>query len=48
MIRFVMICDSRDQMARDIEYLNGHVNAFDSNGNDMVVKMDPRRVYGIE
>lgn len=47
MIRFVMVCDSRDQMARDIGYLNEHITVLDDAGNDMVIKMLPERVFGI-
>lgn len=45
MIRFVMECDSRDQMSRDIDFLNKSVNVFDAEGRDMVVKMSPSRVF---
>ena len=46
MIRFVMICDSRDRMAEDIAYLNEHITALDENGSNMVIKMLPERLYG--
>ena len=44
MIRFVMVCDSREQMARDVAYLNAHVQVLDDQGENMVLKMDPERV----
>lgn len=46
MIRFVMICDSREQMAKDIEYLNQHITVLNDNGEDMVIKMIPERLFG--
>lgn len=46
MIRFVMICDSREQMEHDIAYLNDHITVLDTEGNNMVIKMEPKRVYG--
>ncbi len=46
MIRFVMLCENREQMERDIRYLNEHISVLDTDGNDMVIKMDPLRVYG--
>lgn len=46
MIRFVMECGNRDMMARDIAYLNDAVCALDDKGQNMVIRMDPLRVYG--
>ncbi|MCM1132931.1 MAG: ATP-grasp domain-containing protein [Ruminococcus flavefaciens] len=48
MIRFVMICESREQMAKDIEYLNSHITVLNDKGEDMVLKMNPSRVFGTE
>lgn len=48
MIRFVMESDSRESMARDIAFLNEHIDVRDVNGNDMVIKMDPERLFGLE
>lgn len=48
MIRFVMLCDSRQSMERDIAYINDHVFVNDVNGNNMVIKMVPERVYGLD
>lgn len=39
MIRFVMICESREQMARDVEYLNTHITVLNDKGDDMVIKL---------
>ena len=48
MIRFVMICNSREQMARDIEYLNNHITVLDVNGKNMVKKLEPQRIFDIK
>jgi biotin carboxylase len=48
MIRFVMICDSREQMARDVEYLNSHVTVLDESGENMVIKLKPEKVLGAD
>lgn len=45
MIRFVMVCDSRKQMAEDIEYLNKHITVLNDKGENMVVKMEPERLF---
>lgn len=48
MIRFVMICDSREQMAEDVGYLNTHITVLDDKGEDMVIKLEPERIlHGI-
>ena len=44
MIRFVMVCDSREQMARDVEYLNDHITVLNDQGEDMVIKISPDRI----
>lgn len=44
MIRFVMICDDRNQMYRDVKYLNEHITVMNDKGEDMVVKLDPERI----
>lgn len=48
MMRFVLICKSRKQMSEDINYLNKTIDVKDSNGVNLVVKMDPLRVFGID
>lgn len=45
MIRFVMICDSRKRMAEDIAYLNEHITVLDDKGENMVIKMEPGRIF---
>lgn len=45
MIRFVMICDTREKMAEDIAYLNKHITVLNDKGENMVIKMEPERVF---
>lgn len=47
MIRFVMACENREEMARDIERLNSLISVRDIDGEDMVIKMEPKRVFGV-
>lgn len=47
MIRFVMVCDNREQMKTDIKYLNEHITVLDTNGENLVVKMQPDRVFDV-
>lgn len=44
MIRFVMICDSREQMAKNVKYLNENITVVDDKGENMVIKIDPERI----
>lgn len=46
MVRFVMICDSRKQMAEDIKYLNRHISVQNDKGEDMVIKMNTELMFG--
>lgn len=46
MVRFVMICDSREQMAEDIAYLNENITILNDKGENMVIKMEPERLFG--
>ncbi len=46
-MRFVMICDSREDMINDIEYLNKHIDVFDNSGKSLLIKMDPERIRGL-
>ena len=41
MIRFVMICDNKDQMKRDIKYLNDNITVLNDKGENMAVRFDP-------
>lgn len=47
MIRFVMICENRNQMSKDIAYLNDNIKVLDKDGQNMVLKINPKRVYDI-
>lgn len=41
MIRFVMICDNKKQMKKDIQYLNDNITVLNDIGENMVVRFDP-------
>ena len=43
-----MICESREQMAEDIRYLNEHVVVNDNQGKPMTVRMKPERVFDVK
>ena len=45
MLRFVMVCGSREQMAEDIRQLNAGIRVLDAQGSDMIVKFDPQRLF---
>lgn len=47
LIRFVMECDDREQMAKDIDFLNSSVHVKDEGGQNMVLKMAPERLFGL-
>lgn len=44
MIRFVMICDSREQMMKDVAYLNENISVLNDKGENMVIKLEPARI----
>lgn len=48
MIRFVMICNERKEMIKDIQYLNDNINVLDVEGKNMVIKLNPERILDIE
>lgn len=48
LVRFVMVCESREQMARDVDYLNASVQVNNTEGNDMTIKMTPERLFGLD
>lgn len=48
MIRFIMICDNRERMAKDIDFLNKNIIVRDENGKEMTVKLNPQRVFGVK
>lgn len=44
-IRFVLICDSKAQLLRDVEYINNSVKVLDTDGNDMCLTFNARTFY---
>lgn len=48
MIRFILVCDNREEMEKDICTINNNVQVFDEHGCNMVLKMDAQRIWGIE
>lgn len=48
LVRFVLICESRKRMAEVIAQINSMVKVSDAKGEDMVLRMDPNRVFGCE
>jgi|GEM_PF-1366635 len=45
LLRFVMICESREQMARDIRYINERVSVLNEQGEDMCLRFDPDQLF---
>ncbi len=45
MIRFVMLCDNRNKMAESIAVLNENISVLNTNGENMVIKFDPKRLF---
>lgn len=39
-LRFVLVCDTKEQMIRDVETINNSVQVFDDKGNDLCYKFD--------
>lgn len=39
-------CDSREQLAEDVERLNENIVVKDDMGENMVIKFDPKRLFG--
>ena len=44
-IRFVLICDSEEQLIDDVEYINKSVKVLNVNGEDMCYKFDARSFF---
>ena len=44
-LRFVMICESREQMAKDIRYINETVSVLNEQGEDMCLRFDPDQLF---
>lgn len=47
LLRFFMVCDSREQMARDVDFINCNVDVLDSNGRSLALKFDPNRLFAL-
>ena len=45
LLRFVMICESREQMAKDIRYINETVSVSNEKGEDMCLRFDPNQLF---
>ena len=39
-----MICDSREQMMKDVAYLNENISVLNDKGENMVIKLEPARI----
>lgn len=48
MLRFIMVCENKEEMVKDIVYLNDHIHVYDTDGKNMVVKITPERILGLE
>lgn len=44
MIRFVMICESKERMKHDIRFLNDNITVLNDKNENMVIKFDPERL----
>ena len=47
MLRFILVNNNREEMVKDIAYINDHVHVYDTDGNNMVVKINPERILGL-
>lgn len=47
-IRFVLICETRDLLAENIQIINNGVKVFDEKGEDMCIRFTPERLFEIE
>ena len=47
MIRFVLICENREQMKKDVAYLNNAVTVLNDKGENMVIKLKPERISNV-
>ena len=48
MLRFFLVCEDREQLAKDINYINSCVNVYDTDGKNLAIKFDPARLAGLE
>lgn len=45
MIRFVMVCESREKMAEEIKILNENITVLNTDDEEMVIKFEPERLF---
>lgn len=45
MLRFVLVCDTKEQLINDVERINQNVKVWDSNENDLCYTFDVRNYY---
>lgn len=48
MLRFIIVCENREQMAADIQRLNEGITVWDDQGHNMVVKFLPERLFDLQ
>lgn len=46
-LRFVLVCDSKEQMVDDIETINQSIVVLNNEGKDMCLRFDARKYYNI-
>lgn len=44
-LRFVLVCNSKEELARDIDYINEHVAVLDEKGDELCLKFDSKRLF---
>lgn len=45
MLRFVLVCSSKDQLAQDIDYINSHVTVMKDDGTPLCLTFDSARLF---
>lgn len=45
MLRFVLVCNTKEQLINDVERINQNIKVLDSNGNDLCYTFDVRSYY---
>ncbi len=48
MIRFFLVCENREELAKEICRINNAVNVFNEQGESLVIKFDHSRLEGLE
>lgn len=44
-LRFVLVCGSKEELKKDIDYINSNVYVLNENGADMCIRFDPNRMF---